>query len=134
MSLKPRHFVLIAVVIGIFIFNLYRHRQPKLSSEGAAPIITTNHIPAQTPAWSAFDHAAGLRDSAPADFDPSMQALQEQLSIATDPTVSDIKGCLTWLEFYRQGVLHPSKDPAWKDRSQHHLDGCVKYHLDTTAS
>jgi hypothetical protein len=133
MSLKPRHFVLIAVIIGIFIFNLYRHRQPKLSSEGTAPIVTTNHTPAQTLAWSAFDHAVSLRNATPTDFDPAMQSLQQQLAAATDPTVSDIKGCLTWLEFYRQGVLHPSRDPAWKDRSQHHLDGCVKYHLDTNA-
>jgi hypothetical protein len=133
MSLKPRHFVLIAVIIGIFLFNLYRHRQPRLPTDGTAPIVTSTHTPAQTPAWSSFDHAAALRDSTPTDFDPAMQALHQQLTAATDPTVSDIKGCLTWLEFYRQGTLHPSRDPAWKDRSQHHLDGCVKYHLDTSA-
>jgi hypothetical protein len=131
MSLKPRHFVLIAVIVGIFLFNLYRNRKAKLPTDGPAPVST--HTPAQTPAWSAFDNAAKLRDAMPADFDPAMHDLQQQLAIATDPTVSDIKGCLTWLEFYRQGTLHPSRDPAWKDRSQHHLDGCVKYHLDTSA-
>jgi hypothetical protein len=133
MSLKPRHFVLIAIIIGIFIFNLYRNRKAKLPTDGTAPIVTTHSAPAQTPTWTAFDHAATLRDANPTDFDPAMQSLQQELTTASGPTLSDIKGCLTWLEFYRQGHLHPSTDPKWKDRSERHLNGCVKYHLDTTA-
>jgi hypothetical protein len=62
-----------------------------------------------------------------------MQSLQQAIASSTDPGISDVKGCLTWLQFYRQGVNHPSRDTTWKDRSQGHLNGCVKYHLDTTS-
>jgi hypothetical protein len=134
MQLRPRHYILIAVILGIFAFNIWRNRRPKLPTDGPAPVVTTTTAPpAQTPAWSAFDHAATLRDTPNGQFDPAMQALQQQLAIASGPTVSDIKGCLTWLEFYRQGVNHPSRDPQWKDRSERHLNGCVKFHLDTTS-
>jgi hypothetical protein len=130
--LKTRHYLLIALIVGLFLFNLWhRHATPTVSP--AHTSVVTTAPPTQTPAWSAFDHAASLRDTPNDQFDPAIQALQHQLSIAMDPTVSDIKGCLTWLEFYRQGVNHPTKDPQWKDRSERHIDGCVKFHLDTTS-
>ena len=108
-----------------------------MPTDGPAPVVTTTHpLPAQTPAWTAFDHATSLRDVPIAQFDPAMQSLQRQLDATHDATASDIKGCLTWLQYYRQGVNHPptsgKPDPQWKDRSERHLDGCVKYHLDTS--
>ena len=135
MSLRPRHFVLIAVILGIFGYNLYHNRRASTTSDGAAPVVTTTHaVPAQTPAWTAFDAAASLRDAAPAQFDPALAALHQQLAVTHDGTVADLNGCLPWLEFYRQGALHPSRDPQWKVRSQRHLNGCVQFHLDTAAS
>jgi hypothetical protein len=129
--LKPRHYLLIALIIGLFVFNLWhRHAAPTINPN-RTPIVTTAP-PAQTPAWSAFDHAAGLRDVPNDQFDPAMQSLQKTIATATDSSASDVKGCLTWLEFYRQGVNHPSRDPQWKERSERHLNGCVKFHLDTT--
>jgi hypothetical protein len=130
MQLRPRHYVLLAVIVGLFVFNIMRHRhaQPAITP-GPAPIILTGP-PLQSPAWAAFDHAASLRDAAEADFQPAMTSLQQDIHSAPS---ADLNGCLTWLEFYRQGALHPSVDPAWKQRSQHHLDGCVKFHLDTSA-
>jgi hypothetical protein len=130
--LRPRHYLLITVIVGLFIFNLWhRHAAPTMSPT-PKPVVTTAP-PAQTPAWSAFDHAASLRDVPNDQFDPAMQSLQQTIASATDPGISDVKGCLTWLQFYRQGVNHPSKDPQWKDRSERHLNGCVKFHLDTTS-
>jgi hypothetical protein len=132
-SLKPRHFVLLAVVLALFAFNIIRNRRAKMPTDGPAPMVTTtNHIPAQTPAWSSFDHAAGLRDAPEDQFGTALAALDAQMADTHDATVADIRGCRTWLVFFRQGVNHPSKDTAWKDRSNRHLDGCVKFHLDTT--
>ena len=136
MSLRPRHYVLIAVILGLFVFNIWRRRQPVPS----VPPVATGAVrgtagPAlDTPAWRSFDKAAGLRDAASAQFDPAMHDLLQQVDIAhADPAIADVKGCLTWLEFYRQGALHPSSDPQWKQRSEHHLNGCVQFHLDTSA-
>jgi hypothetical protein len=133
MPLKPRHFVLIAVIIGLFAFNLWRNRHRVTPTAGPAAVVTTTHpVPVQSPAWSAFDHAAGLRDAAADTFDPALKALDDQLATTHDATVEDLKGCRTWLVFYRQGINHPSTDTKWKDRSDSHLNGCVKFHLDTT--
>jgi hypothetical protein len=128
MQLRPRHYVLLAVIVGLFVFNIIRHRHTQpVVTPGPAPIVTTAP-PLQTPAWTAFDHAASLRDAPEPAFQPAMSALQQRIHLAPS---ADLNGCLTWLEFYRQGALHPSIDPAWKQRSQRHLDGCVQFHLDT---
>jgi hypothetical protein len=129
MNLRPRHYVLIAVIFAVFVFNLIRRRSVRPSvSEPAVAVHTAP--PAQTPAWAAFDHAAALRDAPDAQYQPALQTLQMQ--IKTAPVEQDMEGCMTWLAFYRQGALHPSSDPEWKQRSQRHLDGCVKFHLDTS--
>lgn len=132
MPLKPRHFVLIAVILGLFAFNLWRNRHRVTPTQGPAAVVTETHpVPVQSPAWSAFDAAAGLR-AAPADqFDPALKALDDKLAVTHDATVQDIKGCRVWLVYYRQGVNHPSTDAHWKDLGDRHLNGCVKFHLDT---
>jgi hypothetical protein len=132
MRLRPRHYVLFLLIVGVFVFNIIRNRQHRATPEPApAPVVVHNAPPAQTPGWLAFDHAATLRDASPKDFAPALQALQHQLP--TDPNAADLRGCLTWLEFYRQGMAQVRTDPQMKDRSIHHLAGCTKYHLDTTA-
>jgi hypothetical protein len=133
MQLRPRHLVLIAVILALFAFNFVRNRRAKMPIDGTAPVISTTHaVPAQTPTWTAFDHAAGLRDAPNDQFDPALKTLDDELAATHDNTAADIKGCRTWLAFYRQGVNHPSNDTQWKDRSSRHLDGCVKFHLDTS--
>jgi len=130
MQLRPRHYVLIAVILGLFVFNIVRHHHARPAiTTGPAPIFMTSP-PVQSPAWTAFDHAAALRDAPDPEFLPAMHDLQKQVDAV--PAGQDMQGCLTWLEFYRQGALHPTLDPAWKQRGQHHLDGCVKFHLDTS--
>jgi hypothetical protein len=137
MQLRPRHYVLLAIVIALFIYNIVRHRrdeQNAISRPPAPIVITTPRL--NTPAWAAFDHAASLRDAPESDFQPAFKDLNRLLPLdpnQTDGHIADIKGCLTWLEFYRQGMAQTHADPQMKQRSIHHIDDCVKYHLDTNA-
>ena len=130
MNLRPRHYVLVAIIFGVFVFNMVRHRKMQQPVNERNVAVYTSP-PVQTPAWTAFDRAAGLRDAPDVQYQPALLALQKQ--IRATPAGQDMEGCMTWLAFYRQGTLHPSNDPQWKQRSQRHLDGCVKFHLDTSA-
>ena len=129
MRLRPRHYVLFLVIVGVFVWNIVRnhHRAPALQPP-PAPIVHTGPPP-QSPGWSAFDAAAALRDAPDAQYLPALKSLQS--IYPTDPNHADIDGCLTWLEFYRQGMAHTGHDPEGKQRSLRHLNGCVQFHLDT---
>ena len=137
MQLRPRHYILLAIVLGLFLFNMVRHRHDDrnaLSNTPAPVIITKPRM--DTPAWAAFDHLAGLRDAPAADYDPALQDLNKLLPLDPNPRdghLEDIHGCMTWLEFYRQGAAQVHADPKMKDRATHHIDDCVKYHQDTGA-
>lgn len=137
MQLRPRHYVLFAIIVAIFIFNMIRHRRDNRASLSPTPapvVITKPRL--DTPAWAAFDHLAALRDAPASDFNPALTDLNRLLPLdpnQSDGHLSDIKGCLTWLDFYRQGMAQTHADPKMKARSSHHLDTCTKYHLDTTA-
>jgi hypothetical protein len=129
MRLRPRHYLLFALIAGLFAFNLWRRHRVKPLATPTPVHVAPTAPPAQTPAWLAFDHAASLRDAPDTQFQPALTALHQQM--AASPA-ADLTGCLTWLEFYRQGALHPAKDPQWQERSTRHLDSCSKYHADTT--
>ncbi|MBW4038350.1 MAG: hypothetical protein HIU91_05620 [Acidobacteria bacterium] len=138
MRLRPRHYVLIAIIIGIFVFNIVRHRHDRetahLNTQPAPIVVTGPRL--NTPAWAAFDHAASLRDAPNTDFQPALADLQMLIPLEpnqSDGHIADIHGCLTWLEFYRQGMAQATPDPKMKQRSQTHIQNCVKYHLDTTS-
>jgi hypothetical protein len=137
MSLRPRHFILIAVVLGLFVWNVIRYHRVKtdLQAIPAAPAPVVNTAArVNTPAWTAFDQAVDLRDALDEQFLPAVKELQARIDAAPkDGATSDVKGCQTWLEFYRQGKLHPGPDTTWKTRSERHLNGCVQFHLDTSA-
>ena len=137
MSLRPRHYVLLAVILGLFIFNIVRHRHDarNVISNTPAPVIVTKPR-IDTPAWAAFDHAAALRDETPATFDPALQDLNKLIPLDAnqkDGHIEDIHGCRIWLEFYRQGAAQTHPDHSMKDIASHHIDDCVKYHQDTGA-
>jgi hypothetical protein len=117
MRLRPRHYVLFALIVAVFVYNIIRNHRSKPSLTPTPIHVVPTGPKADTPVWRAFDHATALRDAPNAEFHPNLSAVQ---------------GCLTWLEFYRQGVNHPSRDTEWKDRSTHHLNGCTQYHLDTS--
>ena len=129
MQLRPRHFLLLAAVLAVFV---YRIVQSHRAHRGTMTIVTTQNPVIgprpNTPAWSSFDNAAALRDAPPTQFDPALQALTTQIE-STKPA-ADLEGCKTWLLFYRQSVLHPSPDKTWHNRSAQHLNSCVKNHPD----
>jgi hypothetical protein len=137
MRLRPRHYVLFLIIVAVFLYNIVRHRHDERNaiSSTPAPVVITGPR-SNTPAWAAFDHAASLRDAPDSEFQPALADLHQLMPLdpnQNDGHLTDIKGCLTWLEFYRQGMAQTRTDPQMKDRSIHHLDGCTKYHLDTTA-
>ncbi len=135
MRFRPRHYILIAVVIALGIFNFYRSRHLRSGSSTPpahdAARETSPTPPQAAAAWAAFDKAAGLRDAAADQFSPAAQELQHQIDTAQPQSVViDVKGCQTWLQFYRQSVVHPSHDTTWHDRSVQHLNTCIAQHAD----
>jgi hypothetical protein len=136
MSFKPRHYLLIALLVGIFAYNYWRRAHQTQPAPQSTPVaVVPNSPPADTPAWRAFDHANSLRDAPAAQFAPALQALQQTQAATPSPGIT---GCVTWLEFYRQSMAQyggPHRtDPqgAMHDRSLRHLTACTRYHADTT--
>ena len=123
MQLRPRHFILLAVVIGLFVYNIIHHRHQQ-----RAALQQTNTL--ADPAWSAFDKAAALRDAPDATFQPAFATLRTATEgpATTAPDIeqalSPVRACKTWLYFYRT--------PQWRDNATKHINGCTKYHRDTT--
>jgi len=127
MALRPRHYVLLAVVIGLFVFNIVRSHNRKRAEQAA--LQQTNTLAA--PAWAAFDTAAGLKDAPDAEFQPAFTALRNATegpsTEASDMVLAltDVRACKTWLVFYRT--------PNWRANAKKHVDGCSQYHRDTVA-
>lgn len=146
MHLRPRHYILIALILLLGVYNVMRLRRARHT----APDPIVRHTPViagprqESPAWTAFDQAAALRDAPDAQFSPALSAFHKQTSAGSGPNSSrdlnpapnpdpDLQGCTTWLQFYRQSILHPSRDLTWHNRSTEHLDSCVKYHRDLSS-
>jgi len=134
MNLRPRHYILLAIILGLFIFNMVRHRRDQRNaiSNTAAPIVQKPRI--DTPAWAAYDHAAALRNDPPATYEPAVHDLQQLLPLdpnQNDGHLTDIHGCLTWLGIYRQGAAQTHPTNSMKDIASQHIDICVKFHQDT---
>lgn len=129
MQLRPRHFILLAVVLGLFVFNIIRNRQRQHELLREQQQTQTQTTGATAAAWSAFDQAAALRDAPDEKFQPAFTALRSATEGATpgqDPlALRDVRACKTWLVFYR--------NPEWRANSKKHIDGCTKYHRDTDA-
>jgi hypothetical protein len=140
MRLHPRHFVLIAVIIGLFAFNVYHHRhtqQQTTFSQQAAPVLLQPSIYADSAvnnAWIDFEHAASLRDAPAAQFQPMLEkfnAAQAAIhttaaNAASDPTI-DLENCKVWLISYRSGTL---TGPNAHTQASEHIDRCVRLHRD----
>jgi len=140
MQLRPRHFVLIALIIGIFAFNVYRHRhaqQQSTFSQQAAPVLLTPSTysdPTVNNAWIDFEHVAALRDAPAAQFQPALDIFNKAqaaihtttVNAASDPTI-DLENCKVWLISYRSGTL---TGPNAHTQASEHIDRCVRLHRD----
>jgi hypothetical protein len=134
MRFRPRHYILIAIILALGVYNLIRvHR----AREHSAPL--SSAVPASlgpvphSAAWQAFDKAANLRDSPDASFQPALHDLQTQIDTAPPDQKADLNGCRTWLLFYRQGAMHASAQDPWRQRSTQHLNSCVAQHRDLSS-
>ncbi|HTV08816.1 MAG TPA: hypothetical protein VMD97_07220 [Candidatus Aquilonibacter sp.] len=131
MRFRPRHYILIAIILALGLYNLYRMHRPH-----ATRVETVNVVPAgpvsQSPSWQAFDKAAALRDAPDAQFEPVLQQLHHEIDIASAKEKPDLDGCQTWLIFYRQNSHAAANDP-WRQRSTQHLNNCVSQHRDISS-
>jgi len=139
MQLRPRHFILLAIIVGLFVFNIYRHRrtqQPTFSQQ-AAPVLlepSTYADPAINNAWIDYEHAATQRDAPAAQFNPLLDTFNKaQTAIhttiansANDPTI-DLENCKVWLLSYRSGTI---TGPSAHTQALQHVDRCVRLHRD----
>ncbi|HEV2579068.1 MAG TPA: hypothetical protein VGU25_17820 [Acidobacteriaceae bacterium] len=132
MRFRPRHYVLIAIILVLGVYNFMRmHRASQRVAAPTTVAVSNGPVP-QSPAWQAFDKAAGLRDAADDQFQPALSALKQQIDTASEKEKADLDGCQTWLLFYRQNA-HASARDAWRERSTQHLDNCARYHRDLSS-
>jgi hypothetical protein len=133
MRLRPRHYVFIAVILALGVYNLIRSRRLREQATAPAPIPAAIGPIPQSAAWHAFDQAAALRDAPDPQFQPALHNLNQQIASATAPGKTDLEGCQTWLLFYRESAQHASASDAWKQRSTQHLNVCASRHRDVSS-
>jgi hypothetical protein len=129
MRFRPRHYVLIAVILALGVYNLVRSRRVRqeqtIKLYAPAP---SGPVP-RSSAWNTFDNAANLRDAPDAQFQPALHELHQQIDSASSQQKPDLDGCQTWLLFYRQNA-HAAATDTWKQRSAQHLNTCISLHRD----
>jgi hypothetical protein len=133
MRLRPRHYVLIAVILALGVYNLVRSRRARQQASAPAAIPATLGPVSHSPAWQSFDKAAALRDAPDPQFQPALHAFDRQMSSASAAEKPDLNGCQTWLLFYREGALHASANDSWRQRSTQHLNTCISQHRDVSS-
>jgi hypothetical protein len=132
MRLRPRHYILIAVILALGVYNLIRmHRAPQRVIAPTNSSVSVGPV-SQSPAWQAFDKAATLRDAGDDQFQPALQLLRRQMGSASAKEKQDLEGCQTWLIFYRQNA-HAGSQDTWRQRSTQHLNSCVSRHRDVSS-
>jgi hypothetical protein len=132
MRLRPRHYILIAVILALGVYNLIRmHRAPQRVIAPTNSSVSVGPV-SQSPAWQAFDKAATLRDAGDDQFQPALQLLRQQMGSASAKEKQDLEGCQTWLIFYRQNA-HAGSQDTWRQRSTQHLNSCVSRHRDVSS-
>lgn len=134
MRLRPRHYVLIAIILGLGVYNLARRHRAREQGPANVNIAPAPAGPVpQSAAWQAFDKAASLRDAPDAQFQPALHDVNQQIDSAPAAQKQDLDGCQTWLLFYRQSALHAAANDPWKQRSTQHVNSCVGQHRDAAS-
>ena len=125
MRLKPRHYLLIALVLALGIWNLVRSRRAHPSAN--LPVTAVSG----SPAWQAFDRAAALRDAPEAQFTPVLNQLKPLTEAAAGPDAADLRDCQMWLLYYRHSVpMASGKSNDWATLATGHVQSCMTTHRD----
>ena len=125
MRFQPRHYILLAVIIALAIWNIVRHEHAR-----HAAFVTVHEVPQGT-GWQAFDHAASLRDAPDPQFTPALDALRTQANAATGPDAADLRNCLMWLQYYRHSVpMAAGNSGNWGMLATSHVQTCMAEHRD----
>lgn len=127
MRLQPRHYLLIAVLLALGVYNLIRiHRARQLN-----PAAQTSANRPGTPAWASFDRAAALRDAPEAQFTPALTTLRTGIDSEHGPDAGDLRNCLMWLQYYRHSVpMAGGNANSWGMLATGHVQSCMNEHRD----
>jgi hypothetical protein len=132
MRFRPRHYILIAIILALGVYNFVRmHRAPQRVIAPTNSSVSVGPV-SQSPAWQAFDKAAALRDAGDDQFQPALQLFRQQMGSTSAKEKPDLDGCQTWLIFYRQNA-HAGSQDTWRQRSTQHLNSCVSQHRDVSS-
>ena len=128
MGFKPRHYVLIAILIGLAIWNYSRtNRIRRAAKESPA----TAHLGPTSPNWRAFDNAARLRDAPAPQFTPALVDLRTQANADNEADAPDLRNCLMWLEYYRHsGPIASGTSNNFGMLATSHVQSCMAEHRD----
>ena len=139
MRFRPRHYVLIVIIIGIGLFNIWRSHRARVQPLDQTIPESKMIVRGTAPAWDVYDNAAALRDAPGPQFEPALKALNQAIDNtnataippqASASEVTGLHGCQTWLLFYRQEHLYPTTRPGWLAETKQHVDSCVANHRD----
>ncbi len=124
MRLQTRHYLLLAILVALVVWNFVRSRRAHEAAE------TAIHV-SGSPAWQAFDRAAALRDAPEPQFAPALDTLHAQAEAANGPDATDLRACQLWLAYYRHSVPVASGKPGdWAMLATSHVQTCMATHHD----
>lgn len=127
MRLQPRHYLLIAVLLALGVYNLVRLKR----SRNGAPAAAISASRPGTPAWGSFDRAAALRDAPEPQFTPALTTLRAQAEAAQGADAGDLRNCLMWLQYYRHSVpMAGGNANSWGMLATGHVQSCMNEHRD----